>query len=91
MLPRIRGPPEQPKEFTPLVLLHHEHEQSMEHVTAITKALNTGAISDVISATSGDPLVIQPSLHHHDKLGEALKASKNNNRCITNISSSRNQ
>ena len=69
-------PPEQPKEFTPLVLLHHEHEQSMEHVTAITKALNTGAISDVISATSGDPLAIQPSLHHHDKLGEALKASK---------------
>ena len=69
-------PPEQPKEFTPLVLLHHEHEQSMEHVTAITKALNTGAISDVISATSGNPLAIQPSLHHHDKLGEALKASK---------------
>ena len=69
-------PPEQPKEFTPLVLLHHEHEQSMEHVTAITKALNTGAISDVISATSGEPLAIQPSLHHHDKLGEALKASK---------------
>ena len=69
-------PPEQPKEFTPLVLLHHEHEQSMEHVTAITKALNTGAISDVISATSSDPLVIQPSLHHHDKLGEVLKACK---------------
>ena len=69
-------PPEQPNEFTPLVLLHHEHEQSMEHVTAITKALNTGAISDVISATSGDPLAIQPSLHHHDKLREALKASK---------------
>ena len=69
-------PPEQPKEFTPLVLLHHEHEHSMEHVTVITKALNTGAISDVISATSGDPLAMQPSLHHHDKLREALKASK---------------
>ena len=45
-------PPEQPNEFTPLVLLYHEDEQSMEHVTSVTKALNTGAISDVISATS---------------------------------------
>ena len=69
-------PPEQPKEFTPLVLLHHEDEYSMEHVTAISKALHAGAISDVISATSSDPLTMQPSLHHHDKLGDALKASK---------------
>ena len=69
-------PPEQPKEFTPLVLLHHEHEQSMEHVTARTKAINTGAISDVVSETCDDPSLKQPSLHHPDKLGEALKASK---------------
>ena len=69
-------PPKQPKEFTPLVLLCHEDEHSMEHVTAISKALYTGAISDVISATSNEPLVMQPSLHSHDKLQEALKASK---------------
>ena len=69
-------PPEQPKEFTPLVLLHHEDEHSMEHVTAITKALHTGAISDVISATTSDPLAKHPRLFGHDKLGEALKASK---------------
>ena len=69
-------PPEQPKEFTPLVLLHHEDEHSMEHVTAITKALHTGAISDVISATTSDPLAKHPRLYGHDKLGEALKASK---------------
>ena len=75
-------PPEQPKEYTPLVLLHHEDEHSMEHVTAITKALHTGAISDVISATTSDPLAIQHSLYYHDKLGEALKASKT----TTNIS-----
>ena len=69
-------PPEQPKEFTPLVLLHHEDEHSMEHVTAITKALHTGAISDVISATTSDPLAKHPRLYGNDKLGEALKASK---------------
>ena len=69
-------PPEHPNEFTPLVLLHHEHKQSMEHVTVITKALNIGAISDVISATSGDPLAKRPRLYGHDELGDALKASK---------------
>ena len=69
-------PPEQPNEFTPLVLLHHEDEQSMEHVTAINKALNTGAIDDVISATSFEPLVKRPRLYGHDELGGVLKASK---------------
>ena len=69
-------PPEQPNKFTPLVLLHHEDEHSMEHVTAINKALNTGAIDDVISATSFEPLVKRPRLYGHDKLAEVLKASK---------------
>ena len=69
-------PPEQPKEFTPLVLLHHEDELSMRDVTILTEALHSGAISDVISATSSKPIAMQPSLHHHDKLGNALKASK---------------
>ena len=68
-------PPEQPKEFTPLVLLHHEDEHSMRDVTIVTEALHSGAISDVISATSSKPIAMQPSLHHHDKLGDALKAS----------------
>ena len=75
-------PPKQLKEFTPIVLLHHEDEHSMEHVTAITKALHTGAIKDVISATSSDSFAIPLSLDHHNKLGEALKASKT----TTNIS-----
>ena len=63
-------PPEQPKEFTPLVLLYHEDEHYMRDVTIVAEALSSGAISDVISAT------MQPSLHHHDKLRDALKASK---------------
>ena len=69
-------PPEQPREFTPLVLLHHEDEHTMRDVTMVTEALHSGAISDVISATSSKPIAMQPSLHHHDKLGDALKTSK---------------
>ena len=69
-------PPEQPKDYTPLVLLHHEDEHNMRDVTIVTEALHSGAISDVISATSSKPIATQPSLYHHNKLGNALKASK---------------
>ena len=69
-------PPEQPKEYTPLVLLHHEEEQSMKNVTTITKALHRGAISEVVTATSSEPIAKRPRLHSDNKLGEALKASK---------------
>ena len=69
-------PPDQPSEFTPLVLLHREDEQSITQVTTITKALHRGAISDVVSATSSEPIAKHPRLHSHDELGEALKASK---------------
>ena len=68
-------PPEQPKEYTPLVLLHHEEEQLMEDVTTITKALRRGDI-DVVTATSSEPIAKRPRLHSDNKLGEALKASK---------------
>ena len=69
-------PPEVPKEYTPLVLLHHEDEHTIKDVTTITKALHKGAISDVVSATSNEPIAKRPRLHSHDKLGDALKASK---------------
>ena len=69
-------PPEHPKEFTPLVLLHHEDEHSMRDVTKVTEALHRGAISDVISATSSVPIAMQHSLHCHNIFGDALKASK---------------
>ena len=69
-------PPEVPKEYTPLVLLHHEDEHTIKDVTTITKAIHKGAISDVVSATSSEPIAKRPRLRSHDKLGEALKASK---------------
>ena len=66
-------PPEQPKEFTPLVLLYHEDEHNMKD---ITEALQSGAIGDAISATSSKLIAKNPRLHHHDKLRDALKVSK---------------
>ena len=69
-------PPDEPSEFTPLVLLHREDEQSITQVTTITKALHRGAISDVVSATSSEPIAKHPGLRSQDELGEALKASK---------------
>ena len=69
-------PPELPKEYTPLVLLHHEDEHTITDVTTITEILHKGAISDVVSATSSEPIAKRPQLHNHDKLREALKASK---------------
>ena len=69
-------PPEPPKEYTPLVLLHHEDEHTIEHVTTITNALHKGAISDVVSATSNEPIAKRPGLRSHEKLGDAVKASK---------------
>ena len=68
-------PPEQPKEFTPLVLLHHEDEHSMRDVTIVTEALHSGAISDIISVTSSEPIAKRPRVHY-EKLGDVLKASK---------------
>ena len=51
-------PPEQPREFIPLVLLHHEDEHSMRDVTMVVEALHSGAISDVISATNNKPIAM---------------------------------
>ena len=62
-------PPEQPKEFTPLMLLHHEDEHRMRDVTIVTEAR-------VTSSTSNKPMAMQPSLYHHNELKDAVKASK---------------
>ena len=66
-------PPEQSKEFTPLVLLHHEDERTIKDYTTINEALHSGAISYVVSATSSESI---GKLRCYDKLGEALKVTK---------------
>ena len=66
-------PPEQPKEFTPLVLLHHEDEYSMKEATTATKVVHSGAITDLVPTTSSEPPAKRPRI---PELEEAFKPSK---------------
>ena len=69
-------PPEQPKDFTPVVLVHYEEQRTMKDVNIITKAVHTGHISDVISAASSQPVTKRHQLDSHQPLREALQTSK---------------
>ena len=70
-------PPEQPKKFTPLVLLHHEDEYTIKDLTTINEALHSGAINEVASrSVTSTPILNLPSLHSHHKLREAIRTSK---------------
>ena len=69
-------PPEQPKDFTPVVLVHYEEQRTMKDVNIITKAVHTGHISDVISAASSQPVTKRRWLDSHQPLREALQTSK---------------
>jgi len=53
-------PPEQPKDFTPVVLVHYEEQRTMKDVNIINKAVHTGHISEVISAASDEPVIKRP-------------------------------
>jgi len=69
-------PPEQSKDFTPVVLVHYEEQRTMKNINIITEAVHTGHISDVISAASDEPVTKPPSLDSHQPLREALQTSK---------------
>ena len=69
-------PPEQPKDFTPVVLVHYEEQRTTKDVNIITKAVHTGHISDVISAASSQPVTKHHQLDSHQPLREALQTSK---------------
>ena len=69
-------PPEQPKDFTPVVLVHYEEQRTMKDVNVITEAVHTGHISDVISAANSQPVTKRHQLDSHQSLREALQTSK---------------
>jgi len=50
-------PPDQPKNFTPLVLIHYEGYHNLQQAMAITKLTQTGDIASIASN--------QPDLKHH--------------------------
>ena len=65
-------PPKQPKQFTPLLLVHHQGEHNIKQSTALAK-LQSGGI-DHLTSTDSVPKCHQ--LDSHESLTEVLDASK---------------
>ena len=68
-------PPEQPRTFTPLVLIQHQGHRNLKQSTAMAKFVERGNIDKVLSSSSG-----VPNHHHkldsHEALQEVLNTSK---------------
>ena len=69
-------PPEQPKTFTPLLLIQHQGHRNLNQSTAIAEYVERGHIDKVASVTSTDTLPKRPKLHSHQILQEVLDTSK---------------
>ena len=69
-------PPDQPKNFTPLVLIHHQGQQSMKQPTVVAQVIQTGDI-DNITTMAGNQSVPKhhPKLDSHEPLQEVLDSS----------------
>ena len=68
-------PPEQPKTFTPLVLIQHQSHRNLKQSIAMAKFVEQGNIDKVVSGSNGIP-----KHHHkldgHKALQEVLNTSK---------------
>ena len=69
-------PPEQPKTFTPLLLIQHRGHRNLKQSTAIAECVERGHIDKVASVTSTDTLPKHPKLDSHQPLQEVLDTSK---------------
>ena len=69
-------PPDQPKNFTPLVLIHHQGQHSMKQPTVVAQVIQTGDI-DSITTMAGNQSVPKhhPKLDSHEPLQEILDSS----------------
>ena len=68
-------PPEQPKTFTPLVLIQHQGHLNLKQSTEIAKFVEQGNIDKVVSSSSGIPKH-HHKLDSHEALQEILNTSK---------------
>ena len=75
-------PPEQPKEYTTLALIHHKNQPTHKQVLALSKAKGAGKVENILAAT-GDQLLPSPSggINEMESLSECLHESK----CTRNI------
>ena len=67
-------PPEQPKEYTTLALIHHKNQPTQKQVIALAKAKGTGKVENIIAATRGQPF--STVTNEAKALAECFKESK---------------
>ena len=65
-------PPDQPKNFTPLLLIHHQGQHSMKQATAVAQLIHTGDIDD--NSNHSVPKH-HPKVDSHEPLQEVLDGS----------------
>ena len=69
-------PPDQPKNFTPLVLVHHRGQHSMKQAAAMAQVIQTGDIDEITSLASKQSVTKHhPKLVSHESLQEVLDSS----------------
>ena len=70
-------PPDQPKNFIPLVLIHHHQgHHSMEQATAVAQLIQTGDIDEITSLANNQSVPKHhPKLDSHEPLQEILDSS----------------
>ena len=66
-------PPEQPKDYIPLVFLHHKHEHTIKNYTTVIEICLDGSIAfDTINRS----ITMLPMLHNHENFKEIRKSSE---------------
>ena len=71
-------PPEQPKEFTTLALIHHKNQPTQKQIITLARAKGAGEVETIIAATTGNQLLPGKSNEVNDieELNECLQESK---------------
>ena len=69
-------PPDQPKNFTPLVLIHHQGQHTMKQPTTVAQLIQTGDVDEITSLASNRSVPKHHSkLDSHEPLQEVLDSS----------------
>ena len=69
-------PPEPPKKFMPLVLIHHQGHRNLKQSAAMAEFVERGHIDKVVLVPSAYTLRKHAKLDHHEPLQEVLHTSK---------------
>jgi len=69
-------PPEQPKQFTTLALVHHKNQPTEKQIISMANALNAGDVTSIIAAATTNGQVDVSLNSCSDSLKEVLQESK---------------